>query len=268
MSFSESAGTSLLPTLSRIVLCAAFASVGYNKLFTDATFTSEEATVLRDVYGVDVTPSPEIVTPIEATDIDPTAARPARIQPVSLQVADPQDPDPNQPQEVETPVEEPLAAPQTEEPPPAQAETPPAPPITPAAPAPAGSQRSMHKITLLLHNNGLPYPLYGAWVLALTELVGGCLLLLGFFSRIWGLGLAIAMGVAFYIVTIGYNGFITQTLNPIEFARDTAAFNTMFSQLGLGLLALGIFLTGPGPISFDRIFFGRHRGGGSEDGDD
>jgi len=266
MSFSQSAGTSLLPTLSRIVLCAAFASVGYNKLFTDASFTSEEATTLRDSYGVDVAPLPEISDPVEVTDIDPTAARPARIQAVSLQETqseDPQDPVAAQPPETETPPEEePAAEPETEVTTPAVEET------APAAPAPAGTQRSMHKITLMLHGQNMPYPLYGAWILALTEFVGGCLLLLGFFSRLWGLGLAIAMGVAFYIVTIGFNGFLTQTINPIEFARETDAFKTAFLQLGLGLLALGIFLTGPGPISFDRIFFGRHRGDGSGAEDD
>ena len=40
------------------------------------------------------------------------------------------------------------------------------------------------------------------------------------------------------------------------FAENALAFNTAFCQAGLFLLAFGIFLTGAGPLSLDRILFG------------
>ncbi|UCD74660.1 MAG: DoxX family membrane protein [Phycisphaerales bacterium] len=254
MSFSDCAGTAILPTLSRIVLCAAFVSVGFNKLFDDVTFTSEEATILRDNYRVEVVPQTESEAPSEVTSIEPTSTGPVSIQPVSLQVTDIEETDPDPSLGSNTPVAEPPATPEEDETAPDETEP------TPAAPALPGTQAGLHKVTLMLHNAGLPYADYGAWIVAWTEFIGGILLLLGFFSRIWGIGLAFAMGVAFYIVTMGINGMLTQTINPIEFSKNIGAFNTMFAQLGLGLLALGIFLAGPGPISLDRLFFGGQRG--------
>ena len=113
--------------------------------------------------------------------------------------------------------------------------------------------RAMHNVSLLLHGNDIPYPVTMAWIAALTEFVGGILLAIGLFSRIWGMGLAIAMAMAFYLTTMTQY-FETGPLTVA--ATDLALFSKVFSQLGLGVLALGIFFTGPGPLSLDRLIFG------------
>jgi len=84
---------------------------------------------------------------------------------------------------------------------------------------------------------------------AFTELVGGGLLFVGLFSRFWGLGLAIAMGVAFYLTS--WNLLLDSHLLNLK----VPDFNRMFTQTGLFLLAFGVFLTGAGPISLDRALF-------------
>jgi uncharacterized membrane protein YphA (DoxX/SURF4 family) len=104
-------------------------------------------------------------------------------------------------------------------------------------------------------------------LLAFTELVGGSLLLIGLFSRVWGVGLAIAMGMAFYLTTmqtyfdigpLRVGGGMGPLNGAIGF-DNFKLFNTVFVQLGLFVLAFGVFLTGPGPLSFDRILFGGRR---------
>ena len=65
MSFSQSAGIGLIPTLSRIVLCLAFASVGYNKVTRQVEFNAEQAATLQGL-GVSVSPAEGTVVGREA----------------------------------------------------------------------------------------------------------------------------------------------------------------------------------------------------------
>jgi len=123
-------------------------------------------------------------------------------------------------------------------------------------------------IALLLEANNLPEPVLMTHVATWTELVGGILILLGFLSRIWGLGLAIAMGVAFYTTTMStYLGGFPNSIFRIA-AEDIPLFNTVFSQLGLFVLAFGVMLTGPGPVSIDRLIMPRKSSGDEYDDDD
>ena len=109
--------------------------------------------------------------------------------------------------------------------------------------------RPLHGITLMLDKAGWPAPVWMARLAAFTELVGGGLLFVGLFSRFWGLGLAIAMGVAFYLTS--WNVLLDSHL----FGLKVPEFNRMFTQTGLFVLAFGVFLTGAGPISLDRALF-------------
>jgi uncharacterized membrane protein YphA (DoxX/SURF4 family) len=115
--------------------------------------------------------------------------------------------------------------------------------------------KSLHQITLMCHAQRWPSPTSLAWAAALTELIGGGLILVGFLSRLWGLGLAITMGVAFYLVSMQVYGVLG--MSPLVYATDVARFNTTFNQLALFVLAVGVLLTGPGPASVDRLLFGR-----------
>ncbi|MHC4991776.1 MAG: DoxX family protein, partial [Planctomycetota bacterium] len=119
--------------------------------------------------------------------------------------------------------------------------------------------RSLHAVTVLLVDKGgwkkEWRPELMAWLAGVTELVGGALMLLGLFSRVWGLGLAVAMGFAYYLTSS------PAPLEPnlFEVARtdNLAQFNRLYTQAGLLVLALGVMMTGPGPVSLDRLFFGR-----------
>jgi len=77
-----------------------------------------------------------------------------------------------------------------------------------------------------------------AWVLSITEFVGGIGVLLGFLTRFWAAGLVIDMGVAVAKVHLP-NGFF-------------AAKNGFELPLAFGVMALVILLTGPGSLSVDR----------------
>ena len=202
MRFSKFSATTIVPTLARLVLAVAFIPPGYNKLFTSAEFTPEQAAILQH-YGVSVRMVGVSPNPDTSTDFAP------------------------------------------------QSDTDRAPlDIVPQADA-VYSASAMHGVTLRCHDAGWPFPTYLAALAALTELLGGVLLLAGFLSRIWGLGLAVAMSVAFYLYTVRTLGVLQENL--FAFANQINDFNALVAQLGLFALAIGILLTGPGPLSVDRL---------------
>jgi putative oxidoreductase len=77
-----------------------------------------------------------------------------------------------------------------------------------------------------------------AWVLSITEFVGGVCVFLGFLTRFWAAGLVIDMAVAVAKVHLP-NGFF-------------AAKNGFELPLAFGVMALVIALTGAGSLSIDR----------------
>ncbi|MFG0253114.1 MAG: DoxX family protein, partial [Phycisphaerales bacterium JB038] len=131
-------------------------------------------------------------------------------------------------------------------------------------PADGVQARALNKIILMLDGTSFQdYAIYLAWIAALTELIGGLLLIPGILSRVWGLGLAIAMGMAMWLTTIA-----PSVGNPDAFlgfwpsiavdpgTSEWWALVTGFWQLALGIMALSIFLSGAGRISVDALFFG------------
>ena len=146
---------------------------------------------------------------------------------------------------IEGPVEE--ASPEDESATPA-AET------STTAPEPI-SARGVYGLAVMLQGEDIPRPLLSAWIASVVELVGGVFLLLGLLSRIWALGLAFAMGVAFTLTT-------WPTLQEVgPFALDLVQFNRAAAQLGLGTLAIGVLLSGPGAVAIDHGIFGSSRTG-------
>lgn len=77
-----------------------------------------------------------------------------------------------------------------------------------------------------------------AWVVSITEFVGGVCVFFGFLTRFWAAGLVIDMGVAIAKVHLP-NGFFT-------------AKGGFELPLAFGVMALVILLTGPGSLSVDR----------------
>ena len=121
--------------------------------------------------------------------------------------------------------------------------------------------RRLYGVAVLLQDRELPYPVVQAWLVAITELVGGGLLLIGFFSRIWAVGLSVAMGFAFALTTLP----VLETVGPMDL--DTPAFTKAAAELALFTLSIGIVLTGPGALSIDQAVFGGGARPGSEEAD-
>ena len=219
MSFSTFAGTAIVPTLSRIVLCAAFLPAGWNKVMTETTFSGDDAQRLIQLGVIDAEPQAHI-------------GLNRSIIPASFQ--DEEAGDDQAPAESAEPEQPAVTADEAA-----------------TTPSEAGTYtaKPLHHVTLMLDEAGWPAPVWMARLAAFTELVGGGLLFVGLFSRVWGLGLAIAMGVAFYLTS--WNALLDSHL----FSLEVSAFNQMFAQTGLFVLAFGVFLTGAGPISLDRALF-------------
>jgi uncharacterized membrane protein YphA (DoxX/SURF4 family) len=231
MSFSQFAGTAIVPTLARLVLAAAFVAAGWGKVFTESEFSAEEGARLR-ALGVSTTPVVASITPAGPN----RGAAPAFIAASLRQTTAPET-------QVETPAE-------TQ--PDAKPATPSTQPVSTSIVLPGKHRAStMHKITLMVDQQQWPAPVWMARLAAFTELIGSVLILVGLFARLWGLGLACVMGVAFYMVSLPV------ILDKGLFGLSTAEFNTLYCQLGLFVLAFGVLLTGPGPLSLDRLLFGR-----------
>jgi uncharacterized membrane protein YphA (DoxX/SURF4 family) len=274
MRFSKFSGTAVVPFLARVVLALAFATVGFNKLFTTMTVTDAAALqVLRDA-GVALTP-PAAETDDAAdgaTDADADAAategdsawrtRPGgRVGLASF----------SQP-------EEPAAGDAGDAGDAgaggADARAGGGDSTGPTAPLPAAAEvRSLHGITMMLKRAAsgdaprVPafvgdYAKWLAWIAALTEFLGGVMILFGMLTRIWGLGLAIAMVTAFWLTTantfagVEASGVLFKTL---AFAQMTQGgeYQTAIAQIALFAMALGLVLTGAGPLSVDAILFAR-----------
>jgi putative oxidoreductase len=77
-----------------------------------------------------------------------------------------------------------------------------------------------------------------AWVVAITEFVGGICIIFGFLTRFWAAGLVIDMAVALFKVHLANGFFISK--NGFELV------------LTLGILALAVVFMGPGAPSVDR----------------
>ncbi len=261
MSFSQNAATNIVPLLGRFVLAAAFIPAGFHKVWEDDTFTGKAAQTLLDlgigelVAADEQASSASRIVLASYQDVETGRLR-SQTQPATRQDEEATADEPAQPQADATgepaleeevavedlqPVEELDAQPQ-----------PPSPPEVEQAPGPQVTAKRLHHITVMLVDGGLDWkPGLMAWAGALTELFGGGLILIGLLSRLWGLGLAVVMGCAFYLTTwvaIGEHGW---------FSLPVSQFNTMFTQLGLFVLAFGVLLTGPGAVSLDRALFRR-----------
>lgn len=86
----------------------------------------------------------------------------------------------------------------------------------------------------------IPFPYLFAWVVSLTEFLGGIAVLLGIFTRWAALGLAVVMVVAVFTVTLS-NGLL-------------GGYDI---NLALLALALSLLLAGPGVLSLEKALLNR-----------
>lgn len=209
----------ILPLVARIVLCAAFMTAGWTKLMHTQEFTGEAARILIERGFVEAPRA---------------AATPAAWVRAAFDDVD------DAPQPAASPA-----------PPRANDANP---------PIPAGATveaARLHNITVMLVQKGFEGRAPGilAWSWALIELVGGTLLLVGLFSRIWALALVLMIGSAFYAASLplltdpGVFGIAADMTN------NYGLFHQVYAQLGLLVLAAYVMLAGPGPVSLDRLIF-------------
>ena len=102
------------------------------------------------------------------------------------------------------------------------------------------------------------------WCVAIFQLIGGVLLLLGLFTRVVALGLATLIAGAFYQVTLQQNGMFD--MSPFDWRLDSGMWYAITSQAGLFVLALGLFPTGGGPLARHAPLASRHTRAGEEEG--
>ncbi len=90
---------------------------------------------------------------------------------------------------------------------------------------------------------GVPFPELMAWVVTLVETVGALMIIMGLFTRYAAVLVAIDMAAATWLVHI-----------PVGFAPNDGGFAY---TLLLGLVAIGLVLSGPGRLALDHAIFGR-----------
>jgi uncharacterized membrane protein YphA (DoxX/SURF4 family) len=175
---------------------------------------------------------------------------PAPPQPTEPAVEPPTTPKPEPPKpEAPKPQPKPEPKPQPKPQPPVIEQPQPEPDLSGVTPVKA---RRLYRVTLMLRDAGWPErlkPDWMAWAAAGAELAGGALILIGFFGRIWGLGLAVTMGFAFWLTSVAAVGEYGLFELPVEH------FNRVFVQLSLFVLAAGVMMTGAGGVSLDRALF-------------
>jgi len=104
------------------------------------------------------------------------------------------------------------------------------------------------------------WPVWLAWAAALTELLGGLLVLFGLFTRLAALSLGGVMLVAIWLTQIGpaiQSGNATLGFLPPHPPYDVAAWQTLLWQFCLLCAAASLFFAGPGGLSMDRAISGR-----------
>lgn len=139
-----------------------------------------------------------------------------------------------------------------------------APPLTAPPIEQVGVQtRALHELTLFFDSVRLPRPAVWAWTVTVFELIGGSLVLIGLFTRLWTGGLAI-WALALFMSTPTVAGAFGAIWSPTDPAA-TLPRALAISQLGLLVLTLGLTLTGAGKLSLDGFIF---RGRGGDDGEE
>lgn len=108
------------------------------------------------------------------------------------------------------------------------------------------------------------WPLHIAYAVSITELAGGLLLLLGLFSRLSALGIAVVMLGAIWLTQIGPAiqsgdtafGFLPNHGPFDSDASGNSVWQLLLWQFSLFAAAAGVLFLGAGGLSLDRIIFG------------
>ncbi len=281
MSLSQGAARTMVPLLSRLVLAAAFIPTGWDKFMgEEQTYTGRDAEILKELgvgRTVDMTaggapregsavlaihqnvPTGNLLEPVRPPDrsSDPPlrgGAHPSAGNQLPADEPSPGDSTPPpEPKPSPVPVKKPVSSVR--------------PPATPskALSADAVMAKRMYVDAVSLVESGLGPPSIPKWIPvwlarigSFIELIGAGLLVIGIFSRVWAFGMVVLVGISFYATCGSIVGDYGLTPLPV------ADFSSVFSHVGLLVLAAGVLATGAGGLSLDHLLWGDD----SEFGDD
>jgi uncharacterized membrane protein YphA (DoxX/SURF4 family) len=113
--------------------------------------------------------------------------------------------------------------------------------------------RPLYALSIMIAERSLPRPVFTAWGLMIVALVGGSLLLIGLFTRLWGVGLATYIGLIF-----SFDSLDAFRAAPDLFQADPTLLLHAGGELALGLIAVSLIFTGGGAVSLDQAIFAHH----------
>ncbi|MCC5787937.1 MAG: DoxX family protein [Phycisphaerales bacterium] len=121
----------------------------------------------------------------------------------------------------------------------------------------AGRQQRFPLVPEALGNK--PWPVALAWAAAITEIVAGLFLLIGFITRLSALGVVGVMVGAIWMTEIGpamQAGATMIGFLPAYEVFSPDAWKTLLWQFALLMMGLGVAFSGAGGLSLDRVLFG------------
>ncbi|MBX3409430.1 MAG: DoxX family protein [Phycisphaeraceae bacterium] len=284
-------GSSMAPLFLRLALGVTFLWAGFGKVLETMPVQGERAAALANM-GVSLSP-PKVgapkngaasAQPAPTTPTTPTTAAPAQPPATVPPAAPPTAPEAKEPPADNARAARPLMRLQTEAAP--QAATSAAPKKYTAADFPQElTVPRVYGLSLLLTSAANPvprasdgvtpmpiwpaslvqdrWPVYTAWFVVVSELVGGLFVLVGLLTRISAAFLAGAMAGAMWLTQIGpaiqsgvtWAGFLPRHA-PFGFdAAGNYLFTILLWQLALLCAAKALFFLGGGFLSFDRALF-------------
>ena len=263
MTFRQRLGLGVPPILLRLVLAATFIYAGAGKFLGEVTLTPEQASRLDAIHNAAPMPAP--TPPAAPVGDETTASRPPMV--LLVQESQTAEPEPQPESQPTAPADADTGADAVD-------------PDSPEFTTPVPTHRMVDMLTIMIHTNATPndegkallpgfmasgkWPIWIANTVAVTELLGGIMVLIGLLTRLWSLGIAGVMVGALWMTSIGpvvvmgqpgWPGFF-EVLPAID-GFSSQGWQAWLWQASLLAGSLSLACLGAGGLSLDRLFFGK-----------